>query len=129
MAVEKMQTDEAAPSAVPADAKAEPSAPAPPKLQDLLRDITALIEKAVKTKDTRMLQGRLLRLTAAVRKQLNPANIKTFLQQSLAEELEAKAFLVAQMGKVGQGYGKSSGDPGWASLPYCSALKIYWHWI
>lgn len=105
MAVEKMQTDAAVPSAAPSDVNtAEPSSLSPPKLHDLLRDITHLIEKAVKTKDTRMLQGRLLRLTAAARKQLKPESLKSYLQQSLAGELESKAFLLAQVDNVSDIY-------------------------
>ena len=92
MEVDKKPEEAATPPAVTADAP-----PAPPKAEETLKSIVALLEKSVKTKDTRLLMGRLLRQTAAVRKQLSPAAIKTFLRQCLPAELEAKAFLASHL--------------------------------
>jgi 26S proteasome regulatory subunit N3 len=74
------------------------AAAAPPATdEEVLKSIVALLEKSVKAKDTRLLMGRLLRQTAAVRKQLSPAAIKAFLRQTLPTELEAQAFLAAHL--------------------------------
>lgn len=92
MAKEKMEVD--------GDGKAKEttvaaaSAPVPVKtMGETLKDITQSIERTVKSKDTRLLQGRLLRQTATIRKQLSPAGVKAYLAASLPAELESRAFL------------------------------------
>ncbi|GFR43460.1 hypothetical protein Agub_g4543 [Astrephomene gubernaculifera] len=69
------------------------AAPAATSVEEKLKAVVALVEKSVKAKDTRLLIGRLLRQTASVRKQLTPASIKTFLQQTLPADLESRSFL------------------------------------
>jgi hypothetical protein len=91
--------------------KDEVMAPAPTSLEEEkpqsaaegLANIIALLEKAVKLKDTRLLQGRLLRQTAVVRKHLAKADLAAFLQASLPGG-EAQGLLLQAVEQVGGGW-------------------------
>ena len=65
-----------------------------------LASILVLLEKAVKVKDTKLLVGRLLRQTAAVRKQLTPDVLNTFLEEALPAHHPTRSFLLEQLTKV-----------------------------
>lgn len=54
--------------------------PASQPVEDALKNAVKLIEKSVKLKDTRLLMGRLMRQTAAIRKGLNADNIRYLLK-------------------------------------------------
>lgn len=90
--------------------KDEVMAPAPTSLEEEkpqsaaegLANIIALLEKAVKLKDTRLLQGRLLRQTAVVRKHLAKADLAAFLQASLPGG-EAQGLLLQAVEQAGAG--------------------------
>ena len=82
-----------------------PAAPAPEPVKKLtpqqsLKAITALVEQAVKLKETRIMSGRLMRLTSSVRKQLTGEVLRQHISSSLPEELESKAFLLTQVQAV-----------------------------
>lgn len=100
MAAEQMQTDEAPAVAPAADAAAAAAPAEPPKVQDSLKNIVALLEKSVKLKDTRMLGGRLLRQTAAARKQLTADAIADFLAAALPAGSESRGFLESRVQQV-----------------------------
>lgn len=93
-----METDQAkAPATAP---KEDKPAPAPPKPQDQLRSIVVLLENAVKLKETRLLSGRILRLTAAVRKHLTADLLRTFGDSTLSSECELKLPLLQILDEV-----------------------------
>ena len=74
----------------------------------VLRSNVHLIEKAVAQKETRTLFGRLLRQTAAVRKQLTAHDLQAFLAEALPPASPAAAALaeaVKQVGLRGQCWG------------------------
>lgn len=50
------------------------------------------IRQAVKTKDTRLLVGRVLRQTAGIRKTLEPATFKDFMNEALPSSSRAKSL-------------------------------------
>lgn len=66
-----------------------------------LRHAVTLLQKSVKQKETRLLTGRLLRQTAAIRKQLTRETIMAFLTQHLPAEDASRIFLQAQLEQVG----------------------------
>ena len=68
-------------------------------IQSLLKAIVSLLESTVKTKDTRLLAGRLHRQTAAIRSQLTSEILSQFISTYLAgpEATASKAFLLEQV--------------------------------
>ncbi|MEW5319431.1 MAG: hypothetical protein WDW38_010584 [Sanguina aurantia] len=62
-----------------------------------LRHAVTLLQKSVKQKETRLLTGRLLRQTAAIRKQLTREAIVAFLAQHLPAEDASRIFLESQL--------------------------------
>lgn len=85
---DKMQTDEAPPK---------------PTAQDLLANNVALLEKAVRMKDTRLVMGRVLRQTGTVRKLLQPDVLSTFVRSTLPEGNPARPMLLAAINKASGG--------------------------
>ena len=81
---------------------AEKEGPKPVTVQDSLRAIVHLIENCVKTKDTRLLAGRLHRSTASIRAQLTPAVLSQFVQQYLvgSDAAASRTFLLEQLEQV-----------------------------
>ncbi len=63
--------------------------------------ISGMLETGVKQKETRM--GRVMRLCASVRKQLEPAMLRTFISTVLTEDVESKQFLAAHAEQVRKG--------------------------
>ncbi len=88
------------------DGKAAESKPAeepkPFSTPDALQGIVSLLEKSVKTKDTRLLMGRLLRQTAQVRKHLTGAHLEAFIKNNVPESVPAHAYLLAATQQVRQ---------------------------
>lgn len=93
------------------------AAPAPPRALAVLRSGVALIRKAVEQKETRTLFGRLLRQTAAVRRQLTAADLAAFLAGALppgssaAERLQQAVTQVSTCWEVSLDAGRA--DEGW----------------
>ncbi len=67
----------------------------------VLQSNVALLEKAVKLKDTRLMIGRVLRQTANIRKQLDIQLLKTFLQETLPKGSSTQGYLLDVLSKVG----------------------------
>jgi hypothetical protein len=87
----------------PADKVSEKIAPkAPPKPADILRSCLDVVVRGVTSKDTRLLSGRLMRLVAAVRRQLTTSLLATFINDALATEEEGslKATLLSALAQV-----------------------------
>lgn len=83
------------------DAMVTDDAPAPQTTPiSVLQSNVALLEKAVKLKDTRLMIGRVLRQTANIRKQLDIPLLQTFLQESLAKGLPTQGYLLDVLSKV-----------------------------
>lgn len=97
--MDKMQTDEQ-PSTTGA-ATTEPAKPEAPKVQDVLKSALALVETAVKQKEGRLMSGRIMRLTASIRKQLTGDVLGALVSGALPADVEAKAFLLGYIEKVG----------------------------
>lgn len=72
------------------------------KVSDNLRHAVTLLHKSVKQKETRLLTGRLLRQTAAIRKQLTREAILAFLSQHLPADDVSRVFLQSQLEQVRQ---------------------------
>ena len=65
-----------------------------------LRANVALLERAVQAKDTRLIVGRLLRQTAAIRQQLQPSILKSLVEGLLNESCPTRSLLIQQLGQV-----------------------------
>ncbi|KXZ51995.1 hypothetical protein GPECTOR_10g1017 [Gonium pectorale] len=118
MDIDKDESQKANGAAEPA-----PAAPAPAvvTVEEKLKAVVALVEKSVKTKDTRLLIGRLLRQTASVRKQLTPSIVKAFLQRTLPTDLESRAFLSTH---VDQAASSSMDAEEATTSPQCEASTV-----
>lgn len=95
-----MATDEA-PAPAPSAAEAVP-AKKEPTLAERLSAVVAIVEKAVKAKDTRMMMGRLLRQTAVVRPLLTGTGLVAFLKTVMPADMDSSTFLQGQLAKVGR---------------------------
>lgn len=69
-------------------------------MREALQSIVALIEKSVKSKETRLQSGRLLRQTAVARRHLGAADLAAFVKANLPEDCAAKAYLLGVVDKV-----------------------------
>lgn len=65
-----------------------------------LRANVALLERAVQAKDTRLIVGRLLRQTAAIRQQLQPSTLKGLVEGLLPTSCPTRSLLLEQLGQV-----------------------------
>jgi hypothetical protein len=65
-----------------------------------LANILVLLERAVKSKDTKLLVGRLLRQTASIRAQLQPEVLTAFLEEAFPADHPTRTFLLGQLNKV-----------------------------
>ena len=65
-----------------------------------LRANLVLLERAVLSKDTRLIVGRLLRQTAAVRQQLKPPMLKSLISESLPETCSTRVLMLEQLNQV-----------------------------
>lgn len=73
-----------------------------PNPHEVLRNVIKLLEKSVKTKETRLLTGRLLRQTATLRKHLTPELLRGFVKEFLPTDLQANGLLLSQLDKLPQ---------------------------
>lgn len=73
-----------------------------PSLHDQLKSNVALLEKAVRSKDLRLIQGRLQRQTAVVRRQLNPEALAAFVSELLPRGHHARTTVLRILREVGQ---------------------------
>lgn len=64
---------------------------------DQLTANLAILEKAVSLKETRMVSGRLLRQTGAIRHQLTPSLLSNFVTKALPNDSPLKNVLLAQL--------------------------------
>lgn len=67
---------------------------------DQLAANLAILEKAVSLKETRMISGRLLRQTAAIRHQLTPQMLSDFVTKALPEDATMGPILLKQLKQV-----------------------------
>ena len=65
-----------------------------------LRANVALLERAVEAKDTRLIVGRLLRQTAAIRRQLQPQILTSLVENILPESCPSRGLLLEQLSQV-----------------------------
>ena len=66
-----------------------------------LASILVLLEKSVRAKDTKMIVGRLMRQTAAIRSRLDADVLTSFIEEALPAEHSTRVFLISQVRKVG----------------------------
>jgi 26S proteasome regulatory subunit N3 len=88
-AEEKPQADS---KAADQDAKPDPKA--------ILKGIVALLENSVSAKDTRLLMGRLMRQTAALRKDLSAELLGWFVKHHLDSGVASYSYLLQALEKV-----------------------------
>jgi hypothetical protein len=69
-------------------------------VSDRLKENVSLLEKFVKMKETRGGQGRLLRQTAASRKELTPEALIAFVKETLPEGLSTRSQLLTLLSQV-----------------------------
>lgn len=84
----------------PSKESKEEAPPAPPAVADQLSAIVALLEASVRAKETRVLVGRLLRQTTAVRCRLNTENLTAFIKTTLPDGFPGTDFLLSQLSSV-----------------------------
>jgi len=101
----KTKEGEAAKKAAAEAAAAPPEAPPPPPPTPIeqLRANTELLEKAVRAKETRVLSGRLLRQTAAVRRALDADTLAGYVREALPAGLPARDMLLDALSKARAG--------------------------
>jgi 26S proteasome regulatory subunit N3 len=78
---------------------AEPTAttattPKPPSVREGLAAALALLERAAKQKDARLVQGRVLRATATLRRRLGPSDLEWLVRAALPADSPARAGLL-----------------------------------
>ena len=84
---------------------------------DQLAANLAVLEKAVSLKETRMISGRLLRQTAAIRHQLTPQILSDFVTKALPEDATMGPILLKQLKQVSN----------WSLIWYqCSRFRAYY---
>jgi 26S proteasome regulatory subunit N3 len=98
----KTKEGEAAKKAAAEAAAKPPEAPPPPPPTPIeqLRANTELLEKAVRAKETRVLSGRLLRQTAAVRRALDADTLANYVREALPAGLPARGLLLDALSKA-----------------------------
>eukprot|EP00882_Tetradesmus_deserticola_P014365 GHRQ01015276.1.p1 GENE.GHRQ01015276.1~~GHRQ01015276.1.p1 ORF type:complete len:403 (+),score=216.15 GHRQ01015276.1:614-1822(+) len=88
--------------AAPSAKDAEQQQPKPFSVKEGMQGIITLLEKAVKTKETRLLMGRLMRQTAMVRKHMTASDLVAFINTYLPMDSKSAGFL--------KGYVMQDGD-------------------
>eukprot|EP00879_Flechtneria_rotunda_P013605 GHRR01014211.1.p1 GENE.GHRR01014211.1~~GHRR01014211.1.p1 ORF type:complete len:482 (+),score=152.15 GHRR01014211.1:911-2356(+) len=90
-----MVQEQAAAPAANGHAAIEPKqdAPKPFTAQQGIQNVVTLLEKSVKTKETRLLMGRLMRQTAMVRKHMTATDLANFVKAYLPEASQSASFL------------------------------------
>ncbi len=87
-----------APAAQEPKQKEEEAVAAPPSISDQLKANVSLIEKAVRHKETRAVFGKLLRQTAAVRRELTAKDLHAFVSSTLPQDSPAAQTLQQYLG-------------------------------
>lgn len=100
MAKDTEMKDKAAAEAPAAATEAAPEA-APPTVADSLAANIKLIGKAVQAKETRAVFGKVLRQTAAVRKQLTAGELQAFVSSVLPADHPSAQTLLTALAQVG----------------------------
>ena len=80
--------------------KEELPGPAPLSVEAQLDNSLKLLDRAVRTKDTRLVSGRLLRQTAGVRSKLTSENLQKFVAKTLPESFSAREVLLGILQQV-----------------------------
>ncbi len=85
-----------------ADANGTEEKEQPPKLTlaAQLRANVALLERAVQAKDTRLIVGRLLRQTAAIRQQVRPQMLKSLIEGFLPTSCPTRSLMLEHLAQV-----------------------------
>eukprot|EP00884_Botryococcus_braunii_P008416 jgi/Botrbrau1/17576/Bobra.0166s0020.3 len=81
-----------------------------PTLHEQLKANVALLEKAVRSKDLRVIQGKLQRQTAVARKQLTPEALAAFVPEVLPPGQPARTAVLSILNKVADKMDVSSED-------------------
>ena len=92
-----VETPSSAPKPAAKESKEEPS---PPSVSEQLAANVSLLETSVRAKETRVLVGRLLRQTTAVRKQLTADNLRDFITSTLPEGYPGTTLLLSHLSNV-----------------------------
>ncbi len=74
--------------------------PSPPSVKLMLAANVALLEVAVRAKETRVLGGRLMRQTSAVRKRLTAEDLSAFVEETLPHGYTGTSLLLSHLNKV-----------------------------
>ena len=74
--------------------------PKPFSVKEGMQNVVSLLEKSVKTKETRILMGRLMRQTAMVRKHMTAADLCGFIRTYLPETSSSAPLLVDYLKQV-----------------------------
>jgi len=74
--------------------------PSPPTVKAMLAANVALLEAAVRAKETRVLAGRLMRQSTAVRKRMTADELSVFVMEMLPHGYPGTAFLLSHLSKV-----------------------------
>lgn len=91
----------AAPATEAVPAAKQDEQPKPFSVKDGMQGIFSLLEKSVKTKETRLLMGRLMRQTAMVRKHMTATDLSGFIKAYLPETSTSAEFLATYLKQVG----------------------------
>lgn len=75
-------------------------APKPYSASEGMQGIVALLERSVKTKETRLLMGRLMRQTAQLRSHMTAADLDTFITTYLPADSKSGAYLAGYIKQV-----------------------------
>ena len=75
-------------------------APKPYSAREGMQGIVSLLEKSVKTKETRLLMGRLMRQTAQLRGHMSAADLQAFITTYLPADSKSGAYLVGFIKQV-----------------------------
>lgn len=78
----------------------EETGPHPPSVEAQLDNSLKLLDRAVRSKDTRLISGRLLRQTAAYRSKLTAEILYSFVEQTLPESFSAREPLLGVLQQV-----------------------------
>ena len=96
-----------APSSAPAEQngikkKGADETPLPPTVKAMLIANVSLLESAVRAKETRVLAGRLMRQTTAVRRRMTADDLSAFVREMLPHGYPGSVLLLSYLSKVCQ---------------------------
>ncbi len=78
--------------------------PSPPSVKAMLAASVAVLEAAVRAKETRVLAGRLMRQTTAVRKRLTAEDLSAFVKEMLPHGYPGTSLLLLHLSKVRESF-------------------------